>query len=163
MAAGVLDAQPAASLAAANLDKKATEGRADIFDGPRQATVYPSTGGWTLSSPSTSVAQVLQNSYFSGGLLGQASLGDQAETSIIVGTTGRKSPLSFWGGGASPLDCMPNEILTHILGFLDVSDLLATSRVSCRPFWMIFLRDVAGIRCLSFFLCRQKPCYLFVM
>lgn len=28
------------------------------------------------------------------------------------------------------LDCMPNEVLMQILGFLDVSDLLTTSRVS---------------------------------
>lgn len=158
VAAGVLDAQPAASLTAANLIAKATEGRADSFNGPRQATVYPTTGGWILPSSSTSVAQELQGSHSLGELLAQTPLGIQAETSMTAGMTGRDS---FWSRGASPLDCMPNEILTHILGFLDVSDLLATSRVSCQTFWKIFLlRDVAGIRCHC---CRQEPCYPYVM
>ena len=34
-----------------------------------------------------------------------------------------------WHQGSS-FDLLPNEILTHILSFLDVCDLLATSRVS---------------------------------
>ena len=35
-----------------------------------------------------------------------------------------------WRQGPS-FDLLPNEVLTHILSFLDVCDLLATSRVSC--------------------------------
>lgn len=38
--------------------------------------------------------------------------------------------LSRWGWGRLSLDFLPNEILMQILGFLDVSDLLITSRVS---------------------------------
>lgn len=30
----------------------------------------------------------------------------------------------------APLECLPNEVLLNVLGFLDVGDLLATSRVS---------------------------------
>lgn len=33
-------------------------------------------------------------------------------------------------GKPGSLDCLPNEILLHVLGFLDVSDLLATSRTN---------------------------------
>lgn len=32
---------------------------------------------------------------------------------------------------SAPLESLPNEVLLHVLEFLDVSDLLATSRVSC--------------------------------
>ncbi|KAI2617759.1 hypothetical protein GGR54DRAFT_194990 [Hypoxylon sp. NC1633] len=35
-----------------------------------------------------------------------------------------------WGWESLSLDDLPNEILTHILTFLDVSDLLATSRIN---------------------------------
>ncbi|KAI0176568.1 hypothetical protein GGR52DRAFT_571527 [Hypoxylon sp. FL1284] len=42
----------------------------------------------------------------------------------------RHSAFSRWGWDALSLDRLPNEILTHILTFLDVSDLLATSRVN---------------------------------
>ncbi|KAI1356016.1 hypothetical protein F5Y01DRAFT_114562 [Xylaria sp. FL0043] len=35
-----------------------------------------------------------------------------------------------WGWDGISLDCLPNEILLQILGFLDVSDLLTTSRIN---------------------------------
>ncbi|KAJ3564134.1 hypothetical protein NPX13_g7950 [Xylaria arbuscula] len=41
-------------------------------------------------------------------------------------------PLLRWGPDGISLDCLPNEILLQILGFLDVSDLLTTSRITCR-------------------------------
>ncbi|KAI0164036.1 hypothetical protein GGR57DRAFT_272823 [Xylariaceae sp. FL1272] len=37
---------------------------------------------------------------------------------------------SYWGWDRVKIDCLPNEVLMHILGFLDVSDLLATSRIN---------------------------------
>lgn len=43
----------------------------------------------------------------------------------------RGSTLLRWGWDFLSLDGLPNEILTHILTFLDVSDLLAISRVCC--------------------------------
>ncbi|KAH9907166.1 hypothetical protein F4778DRAFT_777608 [Xylariomycetidae sp. FL2044] len=43
----------------------------------------------------------------------------------------RRTPSpSRWGWDMSNLDQLPNELLTHILGFLDVNDLLATSRIN---------------------------------
>lgn len=42
----------------------------------------------------------------------------------------RPSALSLWGWDSLSLDGLPNEILMHILTFLDVSDLLATSRIN---------------------------------
>lgn len=44
-------------------------------------------------------------------------------------------------GVSSSLDGLPNEILLHVLGFLDVSDVLATSRVSVAPFF--FFRRIS--------------------
>ncbi|KAI1326550.1 hypothetical protein F5Y16DRAFT_400246 [Xylariaceae sp. FL0255] len=40
------------------------------------------------------------------------------------------SSLLRWGWDTLNFDHLPNEILTHILGFLDVNDLLATSRIN---------------------------------
>ena len=131
-----LDAQPTVSVFTANPVSKATREADEVFDEPRQATVYPSTDNLSQSSPTTSVAPVKQGSHSHppSDFLEQKPPGFRAEMSMMAGTTGRKSPLSFWDKGFSPLDCLPNEILTHILGFLDVSDLLATSRVSCQNF-----------------------------
>ncbi|KAI0104555.1 hypothetical protein F4814DRAFT_92547 [Daldinia grandis] len=42
----------------------------------------------------------------------------------------RRSTLLRWGWDFLSLDGLPNEILTHILTFLDVSDLLAISRIN---------------------------------
>ncbi|KAI5866024.1 hypothetical protein GGS23DRAFT_555090 [Durotheca rogersii] len=42
----------------------------------------------------------------------------------------RASTLLRWGWDSLCLDGLPNEILTHILTFLDVSDLLSTSRIN---------------------------------
>lgn len=39
-------------------------------------------------------------------------------------------------GSRLELDSLPNEVLMHVLSFLDVCDLLATSRVGC---WFLFL------------------------
>ncbi|CAJ2504912.1 Uu.00g123060.m01.CDS01 [Anthostomella pinea] len=44
--------------------------------------------------------------------------------------TKRTSSLLRWGWDMASLDFLPNEVLMHILGFLDVSDLLATSRIN---------------------------------
>lgn len=40
-------------------------------------------------------------------------------------------PVTSSLNNSAPLECLPNEVLLHVLGFLDVSDLLAASRVSC--------------------------------
>ncbi|KAI0437584.1 hypothetical protein F4803DRAFT_142362 [Xylaria telfairii] len=50
-------------------------------------------------------------------------------TSKAVAVDGSLSLLR-WGWDALNLDCLPNEILMQILGFLDVSDLLTTSRIN---------------------------------
>ncbi|RYC57097.1 hypothetical protein CHU98_g9112, partial [Xylaria longipes] len=50
-------------------------------------------------------------------------------TSQVV-TVDSSLSLLRWGWDAPSLDCLPNEILMQILGFLDVSDLLTTSRIN---------------------------------
>jgi hypothetical protein len=59
------------------------------------------------------------------------SSGGNTTQSVTVNTP--PSPLRCGWDGLS-LDRFPNEILMQILGFLDVSDLLATSRVSRRAY-----------------------------
>ncbi|KAI1770321.1 hypothetical protein F4818DRAFT_446299 [Hypoxylon cercidicola] len=49
---------------------------------------------------------------------------------IADAITMRRSTLLRWGWDSLSLDGLPNEVLTHILTFLDVSDLLATSRIN---------------------------------
>lgn len=136
----VLDAQPTVSPVTTNPVSMAVRETGEVFGEPRQATVYPSTDSLRPSSPRTSAALVMQSSYPHplGDLPEQKPPGFRAEMSMMVSTTGRNSPLSSWDRDVSPLDCLPNEILMHILSFLDVSDLLATSRVSCQNFWKIF-------------------------
>jgi hypothetical protein len=46
------------------------------------------------------------------------------------GRSGPRGPASLAITTALSLSDLPNEILFHILGFLDVGDLLVTSRVS---------------------------------
>lgn len=53
-------------------------------------------------------------------------------TTMQVVTVNTSSSLLRWGWDGLSLDCFPNEILTEILGFLDVNDLLSASRVSGR-------------------------------
>lgn len=57
-----------------------------------------------------------------------SSKSPQRERAAEIVMTGR-SILLRWGWDSLSLDGLPNEILTHILTFLDVSDLLSTSRV----------------------------------
>ncbi|KAI0112553.1 hypothetical protein GGR51DRAFT_45136 [Nemania sp. FL0031] len=53
--------------------------------------------------------------------------GDGALQTVTVDTS---LPLLRWGWDCLSLDRLPNEILMQILGFLDVSDLLTTSRIN---------------------------------
>ncbi|KAL7622151.1 hypothetical protein AAE478_007653 [Parahypoxylon ruwenzoriense] len=48
----------------------------------------------------------------------------------VVDIMTKGSTLLRWGWDSLCLDGLPNEILTHILTFLDVSDLLSTSRIN---------------------------------
>jgi hypothetical protein len=59
--------------------------------------------------------------------------GEDTKQAVGVGTPSSVTSLRcHWGWDVLSLDRFPNEILMQILGFLDVSDLLATSRVSSR-------------------------------
>ena len=58
-----------------------------------------------------------------------------ASCTPIPGATYEDHPLLPSGRDARvTLAALPNEVLLHVLSFLDVSDLLATSRVSARLF-----------------------------
>ncbi|KAI1420334.1 hypothetical protein F5Y12DRAFT_136128 [Xylaria sp. FL1777] len=52
------------------------------------------------------------------------------ENTLPTTTVDTSSSLLRWGWEGISLDCLPNEILMQILGFLDVSDLLTTSRIN---------------------------------
>ncbi|KAI0517957.1 hypothetical protein F5B22DRAFT_85573 [Xylaria bambusicola] len=52
------------------------------------------------------------------------------ESSLQVIAVDTSLPLLRWGLDGISLDCLPNEILMQILGFLDVCDLLTTSRIN---------------------------------
>jgi len=61
----------------------------------------------------------------------QSTGGEDIMQAVGVDTPSSASSLRcHWGWDVLSLDRFPNEILMQILGFLDVSDLLATSRVS---------------------------------
>ncbi|RYP37333.1 hypothetical protein DL767_002976 [Monosporascus sp. MG133] len=124
-----LDARPTASLAADKANPEVAGEQMIIFDEAqtargRAALAYdwrpPSASVWATLAP--------QNSRSSDEE--QASLTCHAVQPMVVGTAQRDSLLPIWSRGTSNLDGMPNELLTHILSFLDVSDLLATSRTN---------------------------------
>ncbi|KAI1123250.1 hypothetical protein F5Y10DRAFT_56060 [Nemania abortiva] len=52
------------------------------------------------------------------------------ESTLQTGAVDTSLPLLRWGWHCLSLDRLPNEILMQILGFLDVSDLLTTSRIN---------------------------------
>lgn len=61
-------------------------------------------------------------------------------------------PLLRWGSVGISLDGLPNEILMQILGFLDVSDLLTTSRVSLAYsclYYVLFSKAPQNVRLRS--------------
>lgn len=125
-AADVLDAQPTAALAAKNHGSAFASEGMEIFDEMQAAADRGTAAGGSFRS-SASTASGSPGLFASEG----ASPEYRTEKSMTVGTAPRNSPLWLWGRDVPRLDGMPNEVLTHILSFLDVGDLLATSRVSC--------------------------------
>ena len=143
-----LDAQPTAPPATGNQGAVAaaaastTEGTEMFYEmqvAVKQTTATTTAVGLSRSSVSTSTSMAAASEDCCSWSLGDEQVPPecQAANSVVVSTTPRNSPtpsplpLSLWNRGSSSLDGMPNEILTHILSFLDVCDLLATSRVSC--------------------------------
>ncbi|RYP71189.1 hypothetical protein DL771_004989 [Monosporascus sp. 5C6A] len=124
-----LDARPAVSLTADNANPEVAGKQMSGFDESKAARGRAALA-YDWRQPNTSVWATLlpQNSRSSDEA--QASLACQAVHPMVVSTTQRNSPLPLWRRGVSSLDGMPNELLTHILSFLDVSDLLATSRTN---------------------------------
>ncbi|KAK7754441.1 hypothetical protein SLS62_003461 [Diatrype stigma] len=126
----VLDAQPTPSRAMGNQGSVAAgEEGTEIFHELPGAADQISAIGLRRSSASRSMTEAPENLWPSGDE--QVSPDCRAAKSVLFSTTPRNSPpLSLWSRGSSSLDGMPNEILTHILSFLDVCDLLATSRTN---------------------------------
>ncbi|KAI0009357.1 hypothetical protein F4779DRAFT_375035 [Xylariaceae sp. FL0662B] len=107
-----------------NLDSDPIQNRSTLLDGDERAataqsaiTVRPSPGEATSSRPYSSSSESSSIS------------GPHEEGTVEVMVTGESSLLR-WGWDMLSLDNLPNEILTHILSFLDVCDLLATSRIN---------------------------------
>ncbi|RYP88165.1 hypothetical protein DL770_004670 [Monosporascus sp. CRB-9-2] len=129
--AASLDARPTASLAADKANPEVAGEQMAIFDEAQTARVRAALAyDWGQSSASVWATLAPQNSRASDEE--QASLACKAVQPMVVRTTRRSSLLPLWHRGVSNLDDMPNELLTHILSFLDVCDLLATSRNSCQ-------------------------------
>ncbi|KAI1268154.1 hypothetical protein F5Y18DRAFT_279916 [Xylariaceae sp. FL1019] len=75
-----------------------------------------------VTSPHESVSLVLNDG---------SSIARQIErTDALQDVTKSTSSSLYRGWDRVHIDCLPNEVLLHILGFLDVSDLLAASRIS---------------------------------
>jgi hypothetical protein len=65
---------------------------------------------------------------------GGQTVHDDGSTPLIPG---QGSAMNASSKSFAPFECLPNEVLLHVLGFLDVSDLLATSRVSSTVFLLL--------------------------
>ncbi len=129
--ADVLDAQPTGSPVMGNpAPAGATREETEIRTGMWTAAGQSTTVGLRRSSGvSKSTGETTERPWFPR--YEQTSLDYQAARPVVIVTEPRNLLLSLRYRDASNLDGMPNEILTHILSFLDVCDLLATSRVSC--------------------------------
>ncbi|KAI1101765.1 hypothetical protein F4804DRAFT_289897 [Jackrogersella minutella] len=122
--ATIVDAQPTA-LVAGSFDSADLETRPGVLDdGMRPAAgkfvdvSCPSSGTTALPGVSQSVPDA------SSTLLRPY---EETMADVMVTTA---SSLLRWGWDSLSLDVLPNEVLVHILTFLDVSDLLATSRIN---------------------------------
>ncbi|RYP10580.1 hypothetical protein DL764_000550 [Monosporascus ibericus] len=145
IAAAGLDARPTASLAADRANPEVAGGQITIFD-EAQAARGRTALAYDWRQPSASVSATLAPRNSTSLDEEQASLACQTVQPMVVRMTRGNSLLPLWSRGVSNLDGMPNELLTHILSFLDVSDLLATSRAvwthkkkkaaDVFPFWL---------------------------
>ncbi|KAI1636822.1 hypothetical protein F4809DRAFT_607296 [Biscogniauxia mediterranea] len=130
-AATNIDAQPS-SLVVLSLARDSVHpdylGEANtIFDEGRRtdagqaAVVTNSSAQGTDSLGLSALSSSREGPPIDGGPVGEWT------TQTVMGKT---SSLLRWGWDRMNLDGLPNEILMHILGFLDVCDLLATSRIN---------------------------------
>ncbi|KAI8958743.1 hypothetical protein F5Y11DRAFT_29149 [Daldinia sp. FL1419] len=121
-----IDAQPAALVADA-LDSGRLETHCGMLDdGMRPVT------GQSVHVSRSSKDTAASSSEMPLSTLNASSTSRQSpdkERMVDVMVT-RGSALLRWGWDFLSLDDLPNEILTHILTFLDVSDLLAISRIN---------------------------------
>ncbi|RYP15580.1 hypothetical protein DL765_005618 [Monosporascus sp. GIB2] len=124
-----LDARPTASLAADKANPEVAGEQMTISDKAQTARGRAALA-YDWRRPSASVCATLSPQNSRSLDEEQAPLACQAVQPMVVSTTQTNSMLSLWSRGVSSLDGMPNELLTHILSFLDVSDLLATSRTN---------------------------------
>ncbi|KAI1074204.1 hypothetical protein F5B20DRAFT_467910 [Whalleya microplaca] len=118
--ATTVDAQPPAD----NLDLDPIQNQNAMLDREERAvaaqpaiTSCPSPGEATSTRPFSSSSE-------------SSSVSGLYEEGIADNMVTRPPSLLRWGWDMLSLDYLPNEILTHILGFLDVCDLLATSRIN---------------------------------
>ncbi|KAK6956554.1 hypothetical protein Daesc_001832 [Daldinia eschscholtzii] len=123
-----LDAQPGASVVDSLDSDRLEDYSRMLYDGIQPAADQDAHVSWlspdtaaSTSSPSLSMTNASSTS----------TQKPHRERMVDVMVT-RASTLLRWGWDFLTFDGLPNEILTHILSFLDVNDLLAMSRISRR-------------------------------
>ncbi|KAI1387944.1 uncharacterized protein F4822DRAFT_296647 [Hypoxylon trugodes] len=125
-AATIVDAQPTA-LVTDSSDSEHLEIHAGA---PAHDGMQPATGQSVhVSCPSPDTIASSWPSQSTPDASSIPNRGSHRETIADVIVT-RRSTLLRWGWDSLSLDVLPNEILTYILTFLDVSDLLTTSRIN---------------------------------
>ncbi|KAI1204085.1 uncharacterized protein F4807DRAFT_375660 [Annulohypoxylon truncatum] len=120
--AAIVDAQPTA-LVADSLDSEHLESHPGVLDGRMRPAAGQSVDV-SCPSPGTAASSGVSQSALDASST-QEPHGDEMVDVMVT----RPSLLS-WGWDSLSLDGLPNEVLMHILTFLDVSDLLATSRIN---------------------------------
>ncbi|KAI2468625.1 hypothetical protein F4781DRAFT_254644 [Annulohypoxylon bovei var. microspora] len=121
--ASIVDAQPT-FLAAAALDSEHLEFHPGVLDD----RMRPAAGQFvdvSCPSPGTAASPGVSQS-----ALDASSTQEVHEERMVDVMVTRPSSLLRWGWDSLSLDVLPNEVLMHILTFLDVGDLLATSRIN---------------------------------
>ncbi|OTB12134.1 hypothetical protein K445DRAFT_202205 [Daldinia sp. EC12] len=121
-----LDAQPGASVVDSLDSDRLEDYSGMLYDGIQPAADQDAHASWlspdtaaSTSGPSLSTANASSTS----------TQKSHRERMVDVMVT-RASTLLRWGWDFLTFDGLPNEILTHILSFLDVNDLLAMSRIN---------------------------------
>ncbi|KAI0898880.1 hypothetical protein F4806DRAFT_316995 [Annulohypoxylon nitens] len=119
-----VDAQPTA-LVADSLDSEHLESCSGVLDDRMRPAAGQSVD---ISSPSPGTAASPPR--VSQSALDASSNQEPQDEEMVDVMVTRPPSLLRWGWDSLSLDGLPNEVLMHILTFLDVGDLLATSRIN---------------------------------
>ncbi|KAI1472647.1 uncharacterized protein F4812DRAFT_20277 [Daldinia caldariorum] len=123
-----LDAQPGA-LAVGSSDSDHLENRSGmLYDGMQPAADQDAQV--SLLSPGTAASPSPSRPSLSTPNASSTTAQKPHRERIVDAMVARGSTLLRWGWDFLTFDGLPNEILTHILSFLDVNDLLAMSRIN---------------------------------